>query len=354
MADDTAQALAPAETDPIADAMAAFRAAEQPEAPPQERDDKGRFAAREPEDEGESADEEAGEEEIAEPEAGEPVEGEAEDEGEPGEAETAHPLPPSWPEEQAEHWAQLPAETREFISAREAERERTINAKFQESANARKEYELSKREADAKRNELLEALGTVVALYEAPEPDPRSFGHGTQQYDAAGYNAAVAQWHQNARALAQLKEQREAYAKEQAEADDKSFKEWKDAHEAEYWPKFVSAAPELKEPEKAAPLLRGLVEYAVANGIPAENFDEDNRDAITSAQLLILHKAKRFDDLMAKQAKPKPKAGPAVKPGVSSSRTVTKQTKLQKAFDRVAKEGSVQSGAALFRQLRQG
>ena len=348
MADDTAQALAPAETDPVADAAAAFKAQREPEQ--QQRDDRGRFASNDPEPE------EVPDEEIAEPDHWiEPEPGEVDDEAEPETADEAQSLPPSWPAEQAEQWAQLPAEVQSFLTTREAERERTLNAKFQESANARKEFELSKREADAKRSELLEALGTVEALYNAPEPDPRDFGYGTQQYDAAGYNAAVAQWHQNARALAQLKEQRTALAKEQAEAEDKSFKAWKEAHEAEYWPKFVSLAPELKEPAKAAPFLRSLAEYAVANGIPAENFDEENRDAITSAQLAILTKAQRYDALMAKQAKPRPKApGPAVKPGVSSARTATKQTKIQKAYDRVAREGSLESGAGLFRALRQG
>src|SRR5690606_4234229 len=97
------------------------------------------------------------------------------------------------------------------------------------------------------------------------------------------------------------------------EEEAKAFSEWKQQHEAEYAPKLLAEVPELKDPAKAEPALRGLVTYAIANGIPEDVFSEEQQEQVTSAQLLILWKAQQFDKLKAAKPvpKPKPAAGPA-------------------------------------------
>src|SRR5690348_9047296 len=351
---DTAQPTVAAETDPNAQlqsAADAFKAFVDP-APERPRSANGQFASadEQPDDSADLADDE--------PEAP-TVEGEDEaveaDEADNEAADEAQPLPPSWGAEDQELWASLPPEAQAKIAAREGERDRGLNLKLQESANARKAAELAAREAQTRRDDFLAALGTVEALYKTPEPDPRAFGYGTQQYNEAAYSAARAQWTANERALAQFTEQREALQKEASEEADKTFSEWKEQHEAEYAPKFVADVPDLTDPAKAAPLLNGLFEYAITNGIPETAFAEGEIDQVTSAQLHILWKAQQYDRLRTARAEPKPRqAGPAVKPGVSSPRSAQKAARRQAAHDRLAREGSIEAGAAVFKQLFKG
>lgn len=346
---DTAQPLAAAETDPnaqLADAANAFKTFVDPP-PEQPRAPDGRFA-------GPVTDEADADDEL-EPDEGEGAGGAEADEADEEAAEQAQPLPPSWGAEDEELWATLPPEAQAKIAAREGERDRGLNLKLQETANARKAAELAAKEAQTRRDDYLTALGTVEALFKTPRPDARAFGYGTAQYNAAAYNAADAQWNENERALAQFKEQREAVQKQADEEADAAFKEWKQQHEAEYAPKFVADVPDLTDPVKAAPLVNGLIEFAIANGIPQSVFEEGEIDTVTSAQLHILWMASEFQKLRSAKAAPKPRqAGPAVKPGVSSPRSAQKASRRQAAFDRLDREGSVEAGAAVFKQLFKG
>jgi hypothetical protein len=350
MAQDTAQLSGAAETDPNAqleNAADAFKAFDNPVAN-RKRDEVGRFASDEQPDETDQDTEE-------EPEAAVADEGEAEDEADDEAADEAQPLPPSWPEDMAEHWTQLPAETQAFLANREAERERAVNAKFQESANVRKAYEAKQAEANARLDEFSRTIDTVEAIYKSPEPDPRAFGYGTAQYNEAAYHVAHREWQQTEQVLAQLNEQREAARKQQTEAEKAAYSEWKQQHEAEFAPKLLADVPGLKDPLKADATARELVTYAIANGIPQDVFAEDVQDQITAAQLHLLWKAQQFDKLRANKTAPKkPVAGPAVKPGVSSPRSAQKAVRQKNAMDRLAREGSIEAGAAVFKNLFKG
>lgn len=347
---DTAQPIAAAETDPVQNAADAFKSFGKP--PERPRDDAGRFAAQEAEEteEAEYDDElEAGAEGEDKYEADEAEE----DSVDLDDEEDAQPLPPSWPEDKAEVWKSLSADAKALIAERDAEQLRATNAKFQEIANARKAAEAEARsEANAKRAELIEALGQVEQLYTVAEPDPRAFGYGTQQFNQAAYQAAVAEYRQQSQALAQFKEQRETLQNEATEQEKAAFQEWKAQHEEQFAPKLLSDVPELKDPDKGTPLIRDLVKYAVDNGIPEDVFAPEAQDEITSAQLHLLWKAQQFDKARTKPAKAKPKpAGPAVKPGVSSPRSARNQARKQRDFDRLAREGSIEAGAAVFKHF---
>lgn len=345
---DTAQPETAAETDPnaqLAQAADAFKAFTT-ETPIRPRDEQGRFASDEPEEQGDTAKTEQ-----------EADEADYEDEGEleaEEAAEEAQPMPPSWPEDKAEVWQSLPADTQAFIAERDAEQLRATNAKFQEAANVRKAHEAKVQEAATKLEELTRHVNLVENLYRSPQPDPRAFGYGTQQYNEAAFLAAHQQWQQNESTLAQLKRQQGQLSEQQTNAEAEAFAQWKKEHEAQYAPKFLSDVPDLKDPEKQETALRGLVDYAINNGLPAELFAEDNQQNITSAQLHILWKAQQFDSLRANRAasSPKPKpAGPVVKPGVSSPRSATKAARRQRDFDRLSREGSIEAGAAVFKNL---
>ncbi len=346
---DTAQLSGAAETDPnaqLGNAADAFKAFLDPAAA-QPRDDRGKFAREQPE---ETAAEETELEAPAESEELDEAD-EADDEA----ADEAQPLPPSWGAEDKELWETLPPEAQARIAEREGERDRGLNLKLQESANVRKAAELAAKETQTKREEYLRALDTVESIYKVPKPDPRAFGYGTPQYNAAAYATAHAEYETNAQALAQLMEQRETIRKEAADEEAKAFSEYKQAHEAEFAPKLLADVPDLKDAAKAETVLRELVTYAIAQGIPEGAFAEDAQDEITSGQLHILWKAQQYDKLRVAKAEPKPKpASPAVRPGVSSPRSAQRAVRHQKAVDRLAREGSIEAGAAVFKNLFKG
>lgn len=352
---DTAQALAPAENDPNAqldNAADAFKSFLNPP-DPQKRDERGRFAGEQPDETPEAADEAELEAEETAEGADEPVE---ELEAEEAAVE-AQPLPPSWPADKADVWEALPAPAKALIAERDAEQLRATNAKFQEIANARKAVETEARtEANTKRNELIQAYETVEALYKAPEPDPRAFGYGTQQFNEAAFRAAHQQWQQNEQALAQIRDQREARQKEADEAAAAELAAWLETHNAEVAPKFIELVPDLADPAKAAPIFDSVFRYAQENGVEADLFSPDNVKSIPLGHIQVFWKAMQYDKLRTTEAKPKPKpaAGPAVKPGVSSPRSATKAAQFQQANDRLAREGSIEAGAAVFKQLFKG
>lgn len=351
---DTAQAHAPAETDPdaiIESAANAFKAFDNPVIA-QPRDETGKFSREQPE--GTDEDEATTDLEAAEETAEEGEDADL-DEDEQEAAEPAQPMPPSWGAEDAELWETLSPEAQAKIAAREGERDRGLNMKLQETANARKAAEAKAAEVSTRLEDLTRVIETVEAIYKTPEPDPRAFGYGTQQFNEPAYRAAHQQWQQTEQVLAQLNQQREAATTERSKAEAEAFAEWKQQQEQQFAPKLLADVPELKEAEKAGPLLHNLIKYAIDSGIPEDVFAESAQEEITSAQLHLLWKAQQFDKLRANKTAPKPKpAGPAVKPGVSSPRSAQKASRVKRDFDRLDREGSIEAGAAVFKHFLKG
>lgn len=331
---DTAQPSA-AETDPnaaIAAAADAFKQFDNP-AP---RDDAGRFAAKEIETVAD--DEPEGELEAADDEGEIEGEDEAADEAQP----QPLPMPTSWSKEQAEHWDALPPETQAFVAEREGQRDAAINSKFQEAANVKKE-------AAKARDDLMGQLDLIISTITPVKPDPRAFGYGTQQYNQAAFEVAAADYQVQAETLEALRSERETLAHQTVQEENKAFQEWKQQHEAEWAPVLLTNVPELKDPAKAEPALRGIISYAVANGIPAETFAEDMQEQITSAQLNLVWKAMEYDRLKASGKPVARQVSPALKPGVTSPRSATKAAAYKRDTDRLAKSGSIEAGAAIFK-----
>lgn len=341
---DTAQLSGAAETDPnaqLANAADAFKAFTVGEPVVQPRDTSGRFAS-------ETVDEGADEPEVDET-GGEAEPDDVIDEDDEEAAVEAQPLPTSWPADKADEWASLPAETQAFLAERDAEQTRAVNAKFQEAANARKAADAEYAQVQANRAQYAEALETLMAAVQPVEPDPRHYGAGTGQYDRESYDLAMLQYREQSQVYAQLSQQRDLQRQTEAQEDAARFNEWKQGHEAQYAPKFIADVPELNDPVRAPALLRSVVDYALEHGIPETAFSDAER--VTSAELHILWKAQQYDKLKSAPpaAKPAPKAGPAVKPGVSSPRSAQKSAQRTRDFDRLAKSGSVEDGAAIFK-----
>ena len=218
--DDTAQPIGAAETDPIASAAAAFKNYDAaPDATiDRDRDERGRFAPREPQIEApEAADEVA--EGAESPEEVETMD-EAADEAQP----EAVDLPPSWPDELAEDWGQLPAPVRDKIVAREAEREAAVNAKFQEAANVRKANEAQITEALQSAQRFVQVADAAMALIEPQWPSESMLVAGSNDYNPDAYHYYRAQAEKAERQIATIQQHREeAVAQLTKEAEAKAF-----------------------------------------------------------------------------------------------------------------------------------
>jgi hypothetical protein len=119
-------------------------------------------------------------------------------------------------------------------------------------------------------------------------------------------------------------------------------------------PAFEQAYPDIKDPQKATAMLSGLMDYAISDmGVPKDFFD----GTITAVEWHILADAKKWREHQdalkkVKEQKPEPKkAQPALRPGVATSRSAVRHSQLQKAQQRLDREGSIEAGAAVLRQL---
>jgi len=351
--DDTAQHIGAAETDPnIASAIAAdaFKAftSEQPVERP--RDESGRFASQ-AEEEGTDTAEPLGEVDEVDDEGSD--DDDAADEAQQDVAE----MPSSWGKDDAELWQSLPPEAQAKVIEREGERDRAVNQKFQEAANLRKEVQTELATANANRDAFASAIDDVLSLVTPQKPDPRQYGLGTGQYDRESYDLAVLQYEQSAQMVDSLKQQRQAIAAQQQQEYQRQEAEAYRMVEDEWRPKLTQLVPDVTDPAKSGKVLGDIVNYAVQSGIPAELFtDKDQAAKVTSAELLMAWKAMQFDRIKGAEktvkSTPAPRpAAPVARPGVSVSRSATNARAVSKAHQRLASEGSIEAGAAVFRQI---
>jgi hypothetical protein len=355
---DTPQSLGTGETvasDPIADAAQAFKNAVPELVTDKPRDERGRFASTQEEQEIEAEDEEAvgAAEADAESHEDEEITEEAAEEAQP----EAVDLPPSWPAEHAETWNALPPETQALIVEREGQREAAVNAKFQEAANLRKANEAVINEANTNRQRFAEAADFVLSLVEPSPPPTSMLTPGSHDYNPDAYHLQMARYHEQRELVGSVKQQREAaLAQLQAEAQAAEMQVIEEI-EARTRPALLKDVPDLSDPQKQPVVLTSLIQYAVTQGIPEDVFrDPDIARGVTSAQLHILWKAQQYDKQSVAKAKVQPKAvrqaAPPVRPGVATSASAAKHAERKKINDRLAREGSVEAGAAFFKTLK--
>jgi hypothetical protein len=359
---DTAQPLAAESvTSSIEDGANAFKVAlGQAPAPERARDESGRFAPLAPEGGDEEEEIETGEAlEGADPDES----GEDQDDTEEAVDETqpeAVPPPASWSKDDAAIWSALPAEAQAKIAEREAQRDAAVGQKFQEAANVKKANEALITEAQTNRTRYAEAVDQVLTLIQPTRPDPKAY-FTDQGFDQASYAIAQHDYEQMSELVSGLSQQRQAIAAQQSrEADEAEAQALNEINQAAA-PKFASDVPELSDPAKGSAVINEVVQYAIAQGIPADVFSPENMKRVTLAELHLAWKASCYDAMKAAQAKvaatPKPdakKPSPAIRPGVATSRGAVERVRLNGAMDRLTKSGSVEDGAAIFKQIFKG
>jgi hypothetical protein len=358
---DTAQPLA-AESDGIAEAANAFKIAlGQADAPVQARDETGKFAAVEPEAEEPEAEDDTDLEPIEQDDAQADADegGDADDDEAAEEAQLEGvEMPASWGKEQADHWETLPPETQAFIAEREGERERAVNAKFQEAANVRRAHESAFTEAQNSRLEYTQAIDQVIGLIgNAPEPPLTMLDINSSDYDPDRFHLLKAQYDQTNHILGSLHAQRQnTVAQQQAAQRQMDMERFQQIQEATK-PAFIKDVPEITDQAKTTGILQELIDYAVKSGASPEMFDTPT----TALEWHMIWKAKQYDRLQEAKAKvagkpaPEPrKPQPAVRPGVTTPRAAIQQARRQKDFARLKSSGSIEDGAAVFKHFLKG
>lgn len=348
--EDTAQPLAAA-NDPVAEAANAFKASlgqiEQPPEP-KRRDENGRFAGEAPTDDGED--------EELEPEAqeaeGEEQEPETDDDEGPDQEDDqpAVEMPRSWPSDKAELWSTLPPETQGFIAEREGQRDSAVNAKFQEAANVRKQYELQAHEAQRTRDTFAALAEAIVTDLQVSPPSEAMLDERSPHYNPALYRAKLAEYKQLSDYRQELSQRLET-AKQQRQADEeRAMQEYINEVNSKTREALVRDVPEIADQQRAPAKIKELMDYAMSIGVPAEQFNTP----FTALEWHVLHKAKSYDEMMSAQAKmgKQPvKAQPGIRPGVATSRSAAKASRVARDMKRVSQEGSVEAGAAVWKHF---
>lgn len=348
---DTAQPMAAESVESqLADSADAFKAFLNPDKP---RDDRGRFAPAQVEQQEEIEDE-------AEPEG----EAEAVDDDEQAddveaaeEAQPETPMPSSWSKDDAEIWTGLSPEAQAKIAEREGQRDHAVNLKFQEAANIRKANESLVNEAAANRDQYAQAIDQVLSLVQPQRPTPYEYGYGTDGYNREAYDIALTQYEEASRLVSELSQQRQYLAAQQAEQEQQLRASQHAEIEQVAWPKFLADVPELADQSKGRGIVNDVIQYAIQQGIPQEAFAGPQAQFLTSAELHMAWKAMQYDRQKeaAKRVQAKPlaskPAAPPVKPGTNATRQSVERTRFNKANERLAREGSVEAGAAVFKHL---
>ena len=354
MSDETAQPMA-AETDPVATAADAFKVSLGQAEPPKLRDESGRFAA-ETADEGEEIEDE-GEALEAEPEPESDTDTEDDGEEAADEAQPATPMPVSWAKDDGELWATLPPEAQAKIAEREGQRDIAVNQKFQAAANLRTQNEAIIRHAAESRDTFAQLAEMTLSVIRPVEPSITMLDYNSNDYDPDQYHLQRAHFEQQTALVRDLqtRQQQAAQAREQ-DAKAQETARYNQINASTY-DAFAQSVPDVADQAKAPAVLKDLIDYAVAAGAPAEMFQTPT----TALEWHMLWKAQQYDKLQAATKRvgdvPAPKAAkaqPGVRPGVTTTRSASRQAQMDKSMRRLSQSGSIEDGAAIWKLALKG
>jgi hypothetical protein len=209
----------------------------------------------------------------------------APEEASAGEEQTEENIDPpaSWDAEAKEKWAKLPPDVREIISHREAERERAINTRLQETAELRKKYEAEEAQTLQYRQAYEQRLTHYAKQLEANIPDEfRAITSAVELQRLAERDPAAAQrfmiWRETAastlRELDALEQQKAAHYQQSVE---KTL-----AREAEA---LVEKWPEVADPVKGP-----VIKDEISSTLKGFGFTDSEISGISDHRILLFAK----------------------------------------------------------------
>jgi hypothetical protein len=277
------------------------------------RDDKGRFASTSQDGEAVAGDDASGEQDSGdEPDAapGDPASGDAEETTEQAE-EPAIVLPIGWSAEKAEAFKRLPPDVREYITARESERNSHYSRTQQEAAAQRKAAEAELQATSAARQRYAEALTTVTQQLE--QAVPKAPDHTLAVTDPARYIAEKAAYDDAVGKLYMARAENARVQEEQAQEQERAYREH-----------LSSQAQILDEkiPEWRDVKVRNKDQQDIAEFLRSTGYGQDEIAAVADARAVqIARKAMLYDRMRAAkpaERKVAPVAAPTLRPGAAN------------------------------------
>ncbi|MDR6292348.1 hypothetical protein E9232_004888 [Inquilinus ginsengisoli] len=275
------------------------------------RDGQGRFASTEaPADEAAAPEQNLGDAPEAAP--GDPASGDEADTTTEQAAEPAIALPIGWSAEKAEAFKQLPPDVREYITARESERNSHHSRSVQEAAEQRKAAEAERQAVSTERQRYTQALGQVLQNIQQTAPKPPDPALATS--DPAKYIAQKAQFDHVLGQFQATQAEMQRVQAEEAEHRERAFQD----HLADQGKILDEKIPEWRDVGKRTKEQREIAEFLTATG-----YSRQEVDAVADARAVqIARKAMLYDRLMAQKPAAKlvpPVAPPTMKPGAAAT-----------------------------------
>jgi hypothetical protein len=201
--------------------------------------------------------------------------------------ETAEEISPpsSWDAAAKEKWAKLPPDVREIITNREAERERAINQRLQETAELRKQYETENSQTLQYRQAYEQRLNVLAKQMEANIPaEFREIRAPSDLQALAQRDPAAAQrfmiWREQAASVLGELEQLEQHKAQQWQASQSAQLQREAQALVEKW-------PELADPVKGVTL-----RDEISSTLKSFNFTDSEIAGISDHRILLF--AKQF------------------------------------------------------------
>lgn len=189
-----------------------------------------------------------------------------EDETEEGEPETAIEPPQSWTAEAKEAFAKLPPDLQSYVSARESERDKGINAKLSEAAEARKKYESEAETTTQERQKYAANLQAVLQYAQVMDPiiaeGLRTDWAQESRDDPAGTQSKWFAFQQRQQVLAAIQTEARKVAEQQT-------KEYRDRETK----KLAEAIPDFADEAKAKAKRDSYARVLIDNGFTQAEID---------------------------------------------------------------------------------
>lgn len=290
-------------------------------------------------------DEEPEAEEAIEEEGDEPLEQEEDtQEGDDEPEAPAIDAPVSWGTDAKEQFAQLPPELQTFVSEREAQRERLVQQKTTEAAEARRNAVIEANQSVAElQRQYAQSLEQYASRFVPQRPDPRLL-----QQDPVTFYQLQAEYEADVQQR-QDAEQRALYARQ--EADQRQQMALAQQNEAEM-AAIAASVPEWQDEAKRSALLTDLANVGVEMGYPTEllgqvdvtDFNALRKASEWRAKAMKWDNAQKANMAKVRSAKTLPKV---VRPGVTPSNGEVNQGKAQAAWQQAkgAKSKDAQTSA---------
>lgn len=256
------------------------------------RDTTGKFVARN-ESEPSPEEEPNGNDALEEEDDAAP-EGASDEEEQEQEPETAIDPPASWTADAKEAFSKLPPELQHYVAERESDRERGINAKLSEAADARKKYETEATSTAQERQRYADTLKSMYQLQALIDP-VLADGNQTDwlalsKADPAGYVAKRAEYEQRLQLLNAVQGEIQQVTQRQANET-----------KANYAKRLSEEFPEFASPETGKALRESYAPTLKAVGFTAEEIEQGWGLMHEPKYLKILDKAAKFDKLQAER-----------------------------------------------------